>query len=425
MSSDEAVAERRDEIIAALNKTAKPYFGDLEEMTYAEWVQRFVDLAYPWTDPTWPDRFFDLLHRVEARLSEVDHGEMPTLFPTLDDVADGPAAVAKLLEAYPQAEELKVGARDAAWFIGLNRKHHKPMPWVPAIDADLARWWGLDTLWQSQDERYPADAVRVIPGPISVAGIDRIDEPVADLLGRFEKACAEALDGTPTKVFARLGEVTDGETLLRTAPHIVWHGHLIDNPAFALAPEAVEIIKPSSGNVWTIRVLANSVWDDMPEAADKPYVVTQVDIPVALQRGHRHGCRPRCRSRRPTRSCLRAARRRRRCRLHLRRRRCHHRPAGRGKEEGTTFGVVRDSFTLPAGLLTQHTAVTGAGITAHDLQVSASMQAPRTPWSAPAGPPSTRPLAPHTFPTATLSSKACSMPCTSTTASNFSCHWTN
>ena len=80
--SDVAVAARRDEFIAALNKMAKPYFGDLEEMTYAEWLQRFVDLAYPWTDPL-PGRivFFDLLHRAEARLSDVDHGPVVTSLP--------------------------------------------------------------------------------------------------------------------------------------------------------------------------------------------------------------------------------------------------------------------------------------------------------------------------------------------------------
>ena len=369
--SDEAVAARRDEIIAALNKTAKPYFGDLEEMTYAEWLQRFVDLAYPWTDPTWPDRFFDLLHRVEARLSDVDHGPVVTLFPTLEDAEDGPAAVEKLLSEYPQAHELKVGARDAAWFIGLCRKHHKPMPWVPAIDADLARWWGLDTLWQSQDERYSADAVRVIPGPVSVAGIDRIDEPVADLLGRFEQACTDTLsaNSTPAKVFARLGEVADGEELLRTAPHIVWHGHLIDNPAHALAPEAVDIIAPTdpTSNVWTIRVLADSVWDDLDPGAKKPYVVTQVDIPVALSEATATGASPVVDHDALPDAVygLLAA------------------VAGVGStsaagdsidslptvepKEGTTFGVVRDSFTLPATLLTQHTAVSGAGIPLGDL----------------------------------------------------------
>ena len=41
----EAVAARRDEIIEALAGTAKPYFGDVGDMTYAQWLQRFVELA--------------------------------------------------------------------------------------------------------------------------------------------------------------------------------------------------------------------------------------------------------------------------------------------------------------------------------------------------------------------------------------------
>ena len=34
--NEEAMAARRDEMIAALARTAKPYFGDVEEMTYLD-----------------------------------------------------------------------------------------------------------------------------------------------------------------------------------------------------------------------------------------------------------------------------------------------------------------------------------------------------------------------------------------------------
>src|SRR5690625_741242 len=72
-----AVAARREEIIAAIAKTAKPYFGDLEEMTYQQWLERFLELSGPyqgrWTDVSWFRRFTSLLERVEARLTEVDH----------------------------------------------------------------------------------------------------------------------------------------------------------------------------------------------------------------------------------------------------------------------------------------------------------------------------------------------------------------
>lgn len=41
----EAVAARREEIIAAMAVTAKPYFGDVAEMSYLQWLQRYVELA--------------------------------------------------------------------------------------------------------------------------------------------------------------------------------------------------------------------------------------------------------------------------------------------------------------------------------------------------------------------------------------------
>ena len=56
----EAITARRDEIIEALAKTAKPYFGDVEEMTYAQWVTRVVDLSFPWADWTWAEQVLRL-----------------------------------------------------------------------------------------------------------------------------------------------------------------------------------------------------------------------------------------------------------------------------------------------------------------------------------------------------------------------------
>ena len=75
----EKINARRDELIAALDKTAKPYFGDVAQMTYAQWASRVVDMTYPSTDWTWDDRVLDLFHRIEARLTDVDHGEIETL----------------------------------------------------------------------------------------------------------------------------------------------------------------------------------------------------------------------------------------------------------------------------------------------------------------------------------------------------------
>ncbi|MDO5372137.1 MAG: DUF1729 domain-containing protein [Corynebacterium glutamicum] len=356
-------ADHREELIEAINKTAKPFFGEVEEMTYAEWIQRWVELAYPTQDPTWDDRFLDLVHRIEARLNEAEHGAITTLFPDHASVENEEEAVEKLLAAYPQAREIQVSARDAAWFIGLCRKHHKPMPWVPAIDADLARWWGLDTLWQSQNERYGANSVRVIPGPVSVAGIDRVDEPVAELLGRFEAACVDALDGEPEEIFARLNESKNEREFLLATPHIVWHGNLIDNPAHVLNEGAFELIEKDG--YWVIRILADSYFDDLP-VEQRPYLVQHVDIPVELGDAVATGGSPVVSREKLPESvfALLAG------------------VAGVGSvsaagdeikalpeavQDGTPFGTVRDSFTLPASLLTAHTAVTGAALEAHNV----------------------------------------------------------
>lgn len=282
LSIDE-YATHREEIIAALDKTCKPYFGDVESMTYAEWLERFVELAHPFVDPSWDDRFLDLLHRVEARLNPADHGQIETLFTSGEDVHDGPAAVAKLLEAYPAARSTEVSARDAAWWISLHYKHVKPMPWVPAIDGDLKSWFGKDTLWQAQDERYTADQVRIIPGPVAVAGITKKNEPVADLLTRFEQATTDALlkqGSTPQKAFSRLNSAADAAAFLRSAPSLLWHGHLMANPAYEMDENAFDLRQDADGN-WDIVITADSYWDDLPEE-QRPFYVREVTVPVDL-----------------------------------------------------------------------------------------------------------------------------------------------
>lgn len=247
------VAARRDEIIAALNKTAKPFFGELGEMTYEQVVRRFAELSYPWVDGSWSLRYWELLQRVEARLSDADHGEVETLFPSAADAEDAHAAADTLLQHYPAAAELTLTPLDVAWFVALCRKYPKPMGFVPVIDDDLLRWWGQDSLWQAQDDRYPADAVRVIPGPVAVAGIKTKNEPIATILGRFEDAVVKRVAGEAEKAsehatenttenagehaVSRLASAATIEDYLTAVPFISWTGHIMDNPAHILDSE--------------------------------------------------------------------------------------------------------------------------------------------------------------------------------------------
>ncbi len=106
VAGDEAaVAAQREEIIEALAATAKPYFGDVAEMTYAEMLERFVVLTAlgrngryedgAWLDVTHRSRFTALLQQAEARLNPADTGRIESLFAdpaSVDDPAASPRA---------------------------------------------------------------------------------------------------------------------------------------------------------------------------------------------------------------------------------------------------------------------------------------------------------------------------------------------
>src|SRR5699024_3184656 len=167
----DAVATRRGEIIAAIAGTAKPYFGDIDEMTYAEWLARYLEVSYmgSWVDVTWVRRFEQMVARVEQRLTAADHGEFAAQVAV--DIDNPQRAIADVVAAYPAAEKHTVTASDVAWFIDLLRGKGKPPAFVPVIDSDVRRWWRQDSLWQAHDERYTAQQVGIIPGTTAVAGI--------------------------------------------------------------------------------------------------------------------------------------------------------------------------------------------------------------------------------------------------------------
>ena len=251
----DAVAERRDEIIAALNATAKPYFGDVESMTYAAWLERFVELAggQVWLDVTQRDRFHSMIQQAEARLHAADRGQIPTLFTDPSSVGDGAEAVRRLVDAYPHAEGVIVHPADVPFFVDLCRTPGKPVNFVPVLDGDVRRWWRSDSLWQAHDERYGADQVCIIPGPVSVAGIQRVNEPVAELLQRFEEVTMDGLlasGDAPLRVSGRRrvdpstglrtsGVIGDALSLVLGAPDVLWAGRMTRNPIHRLGTDWV------------------------------------------------------------------------------------------------------------------------------------------------------------------------------------------
>jgi fatty acid synthase len=246
----DAVATRRDEIVAALDRTAKPYFGDVETMTYAAWLRRFVELSGTpaWLDPTLRERFHAMLQRAEARLHAADRGQIASLFPEAADVEDGAAALARLVDAHPHAEDVVLHPADVVFFVDQCRTPGKPVNFVPVLDGDVRRWWRSDSLWQAHDPRYAADEVCIIPGTVSVAGIDRVDEPVAELLQRFEDATIDgmlAAGRAPQRVTGRR-RVDDADgvlSLVLAAPDLVWAGRTVRNPVHRLGDEWV-VVEP-------------------------------------------------------------------------------------------------------------------------------------------------------------------------------------
>ena len=302
----EAVAERRDEIVAAMANTAKPYFGDAGEMTYLQWLQRYVELAIgegnstadttapgsPWLADTWRDRFEQMLQRAEARLHAKDSGPIETLFEGSTEqgarLLENPdEAIATLRAHYPDAESVQLHPADVPFFVTLCKTLGKPVNFVPVIDKDVRRWWRSDSLWQAHDARYDADQVCIIPGTAAVAGITRMDEPVGELLDRFEQAAIDEVlsAGVEPKAVTsrRVGrpDVAGPLAVVLDAPDVQWAGRTATNPVHRIAdpsdwlvhdgPESRRATHSSSGarlqvdgDHVVLSVPVSGTWIDIP-----------------------------------------------------------------------------------------------------------------------------------------------------------------
>lgn len=304
----DAVAERREEIVAAMAKTAKPYFGDAGEMTYLQWLRRYVELAIgegdstadtaspgsPWLADSWRDRFAQMLARTEARLHAQDRGPIETVFAGSDGAAllERPdQAIAALLARYPDADTVQLHPADVPFFVTLCKMAGKPVNFVPVIDKDVRRWWRSDSLWQAHDARYDADQVCIIPGIAAVAGITRLDEPVADLLDRFEQAAVDevlASGAQPRAVTSRrLGraDVSGALAVVLDAPDVAWAGRTAINPVHRIADPADWLVHDGPESR---RATHSSTGAQLQVAGDERVVLsvpisgTWIDIPFTL-----------------------------------------------------------------------------------------------------------------------------------------------
>ncbi|OBH11420.1 type I polyketide synthase [Mycobacterium sp. E1747] len=300
----EAVAARRDEIIAAMANTAKPYFGDVADMTYLQWLRRYVELSIgegnstadtaapgsPWLADTWRDRFQQMLQRAEARLHANDSGPIETLFNDAALLERPEDAIAALLAHYPDADTVQLHPADVPFFVTLCKMLGKPVNFVPVIDKDVRRWWRSDSLWQAHDARYDADQVCIIPGTAAVAGITRMDEPVGELLDRFEQTAIDEVlsaNGQPRAVASRrLGrpDVTGPLAVVLDAPDVQWAGRTATNPVHRIADPGDWLVHegPESRRATNSFTGARLEVDGDRVVLSVPISGTWIDIPFSL-----------------------------------------------------------------------------------------------------------------------------------------------
>ncbi len=249
----EAALARKDELVAAMADTCKPYYGDVAEMSYEQWLRRYVELSGAgtaghhlitgagsdtWLDITFRDRFEEMLDRALARVHPETSGPIERLSVDLDAPT---AAIDTLVAAHPEATSCLLHPADVQFFLEICRRPGKPVNFVPVIDADVRRWWRSDSLWQAHDESYGADQVIVIPGPVAVSGITEVDEPVADLLDRFEDAIVASLSNAsgataalPAASRSTVGEGTTPIDAAFASDDVVWAGRVVRNPLHRL-----------------------------------------------------------------------------------------------------------------------------------------------------------------------------------------------
>ncbi|KAL9596244.1 MAG: hypothetical protein Q9179_004685 [Wetmoreana sp. 5 TL-2023] len=189
---------KRQEIIQKLNNDfQKVWFGktrrgrpvDIDEMTYSEVLDRLVELLYVdfqsrWIDTSYQGLLAAFIQRTEERFS-TESTETLTSNPA--DLMDPRRLIAETLRIYPRCSQQLVNAEDAKFFLALCKtRGQKPVPFVPALDANFEYWFKKDSLWQSEDidavVDQDADRTCILQGPVAVKYSKTADEPVKAIL---------------------------------------------------------------------------------------------------------------------------------------------------------------------------------------------------------------------------------------------------
>jgi fatty acid synthase subunit beta len=194
-----ALEKGKDYIIHKLNADfQKPWFAtkhgkpsDLEAMTYAEVLQRMVELMYVkhqsrWIDQTYKAITVDFIGRTLERFSAVSEK------PRSEDLENPLTFIENFVQRLPKVEQQYLSPQDIAYFLAIcKRPGRKPVNFVPRLDEDFEFWFKKDSLWQAEDIDAVVDKdagrVCILQGPMAARYSRKVDEPAKVILDNINE----------------------------------------------------------------------------------------------------------------------------------------------------------------------------------------------------------------------------------------------
>jgi fatty acid synthase subunit beta len=199
-----ALKNKKAYIIKRINTDfQKPWFGknakgdpvDLEDMTYAEVLNRLVELMYithekRWIDVSLRNLVGDFVRRLEERFTH-EEGKK-SLMQSYAELEHPFPLVKKILDAYPEASEQLLNSQDIEHFLFLcGRFIQKPVPFIPILDKDFQGWFKRDSLWQSEDLEavvgQDVGRVCILQGPMAAKHSKKVDQPIKEIFDEIHE----------------------------------------------------------------------------------------------------------------------------------------------------------------------------------------------------------------------------------------------
>lgn len=170
-------------------KNSKGEFVDVEDMTYAEVLNRMVELMFVahekrWIDVTLRNLTGDFIRRLEERFTH-EEGKKSVL-QSYTELEYPYPIVEKILEKYPEASQQLMNSQDVEHFLFLcGRFIQKPVPFIPIMDKDFQGWFKRDSLWQSEDLEavvdQDVDRVCILQGPMAAKHSKKVNQPIKEI----------------------------------------------------------------------------------------------------------------------------------------------------------------------------------------------------------------------------------------------------